>query len=153
VQQELRGEPLQRVVPADWRHDLRLVIREHRLMLSLITAYVGVGLLMGVPGVVPGGLDDLWQSLFLQISAVAGVILVTLALVGCRLRARTPEGERINGLRGWNAGWAIARRGPLSARRLARFLCVLLAIAVLGRAFIGWKAAIPEFQPFVWDVR
>jgi PAP2 superfamily len=153
VPQELRGKSVERAVRVAWHHEMRSAIGEHRLMLSLIAGYVSVGLLMGVPGVLPRGLDDLWQSLFLQISAIAGLSLITLATISCRLRVRTPGGERINGLRGWTAGWAMARRGPLSTRRLSRFVCVLLAVAVLGRAFIGWKAAIPEIQPFVWDGR
>lgn len=140
-------------VSAGWRREVRAALAEHWLILALIAGYVVVGLLLGIPGVLPGSLGDVWQSLFLQIAGVAAVVLVALATVGCRLKARTPGGERINGLEGWKAGWRTARQGPLSTWRLTRLIVVLLVVPVLGRAFIAWKAAIPEMQPFVWDVR
>jgi hypothetical protein len=140
-------------VAAGWQRELRAALAEHGLMLTLIAGYVVVGLALGIPGVVPSSLGDVWQSLFLQIAGVAALVLVGLATVASRLQARTPGGERINGLEGWKVGWRTARLGPLSTWRLTRLIVVLLAVPVLGRAFIAWKAAIPEMQPFVWDAR
>ena len=131
--------------------DIRHVFREHAVFLGLIAIYVGAGLALGITHVTPRSVGDFSQSLLLQLSLVLGAGVVVTTLVRARLRVRAPDGSRVSGRRGWTEAWRTERRGPLGTQRLGGFLLVLVALPVFARAFIGWKAAIPTFNPFSWD--
>jgi hypothetical protein len=133
------------------RDQLLDVLREHALFLVLIATYVGTGLALGVTHVTPRSVGDFSQSLLLQLSLVLGAGVVGVTLLRARLRVRAADGSRVSGRRGWAEAWRTQRRGPLSTRRIGGFLLVLVALPLFARAFIGWKAAIPSFNPFSWD--
>jgi hypothetical protein len=127
------------------------ILREHALFLALIALYVGTGLALGVTHVTPRSVGDFSQSLLLQLSLVLGAGVVAVTLLRARLRVRAPDGARVSGWPGWTEAWRKERGGALSLTRLGGFVLVLVALPLFARAFIGWKAAIPSFNPFSWD--
>ncbi len=137
--------------PSSGRAQLLDVLREHALFLVLIAIYVGTGLASGVTHVTPRSVGDFSQSLLLQLSLALGAGVVGGTILRARLRVRAADGSRVSGWRGWTAAWQTERRGALSPRRLGGFLLVLVTLPLFARAFIGWKAAIPSFNPFSWD--
>ncbi len=133
------------------RAELLDILREHAALLVLTATYVGAGLALGVTHVTPRSVGDFSQSLLLQLSAILGTGVVAVTLLRARLRVRAADGSRLNGWRGWAEAWRTERHGPLSSKRVGGFLLVLLVLPLFARAFIGWKAAIPSFNPFSWD--
>jgi hypothetical protein len=135
----------------DGRAPVLDVLREHALLLMLIAGYVGTGLALGVTHLTPRSVGDFSQSLLLQLSLVLGAGVVAVTLLRARLRVRAADGSRVSGRHGWAEAWRTERSGSLGTRRLGGFLLVLVALPLFARAFIGWKAAIPSFNPFSWD--
>ncbi len=127
------------------------ILREHALFLALIAVYVGTGLALGVTHVTPRSVGDFSQSLLLQLSLLLGAGVVAVTLLRARLRVRAPDGARVGGRPGWSEAWRRERSGALGLSRFGGFLLVLVALPLFARAFIGWKAAIPSFNPFSWD--
>ena len=127
------------------------ILREHALFLVLIAVYVGTGLALGVTHVTPRSVGDFSQSLLLQLSLLLGAGVVAVTLLRARLRVRAPDGARVGGRPGWSEAWRRERSGALGLSRFGGFLLVLVALPLFARAFIGWKAAIPSFNPFSWD--
>lgn len=81
-----------------------------------------------------------WPSLFILPSLLLG--LIPLVVVGIRSRQRIP----------WTQAWHAARQGPLSWDRLASIGLVLVVVRFTLLNAVTWKAAIPGFGPFRFDV-
>lgn len=131
--------------------EVRSAVREHRTLLLLVLALVLLGFaaewVLGFNGMV----RTLWYRPSFRYFLILIPIPVLFAFPFLRLRARGPDGGRLNGLPGWQAAWAAFRRDYLRVERVTGALLAGAAVPVVINLYGQWKLRIPRIQPFAWD--
>ena len=93
----------------------------------------------------------LWRAetflLFYGVAAYSAVVMVLLL----RWKARDEAGRRLQGRQAWSAGLRSFRELMRSPDGVGVLLVVGL-LPLFMNAFGSWKAAIPQLNPFSWDL-
>ncbi|HUP01747.1 MAG TPA: phosphatase PAP2 family protein [Gemmatimonadota bacterium] len=141
-------------VPTDARPWWDRFARENLPLVFLTAAYLAAGLIVqSVTGInltrELGWTALLWGALFgLFFVAIAAGSLLAVYLLS---RAVGAAAKRRGRPSPFTSRWADYRR-HLTPYRLAGIFIVFFLLVPLMNIFVGFKRAIPEIQPFAWDV-
>lgn len=124
------------------RHPVAVIVRENLPLILMIAGYIGAALVVQGTTGVKINRELGWTSL---LSGILFGLFYTAAAAGSLTMVFL-----LTRLLGNGSPWAEYRR-HLTLPSLVGILIVFLLLAPFMDVFVGFKRAIPEFQPFAWD--